>query len=150
MARSFSRNQLPVRAASNLSLVMISNGRWKRRESSSAIAPPDCLADDQTAPQITARDQFLDEQPRHDGLARAGIVSQQESQRLAGQHGFIDRRDLVRQRVDEGSVDGQHRIKQVGEPDAVRLGHQPVQRAVAIKTPRPARSHDFQTGFVVP
>ena len=31
MTRLVSRNQLPVRAASSLSLVRISNGRWKRR-----------------------------------------------------------------------------------------------------------------------
>jgi len=35
MMRSFSRNQLPVRADSSLSLVRISNGSWKRRYSSS-------------------------------------------------------------------------------------------------------------------
>ena len=47
-------------------------------------------------------------------------------------------------------MDGQHRIEQVGQADAVGLGHQPVQRPVAIETPRPTSRHDVQAGFVVP
>ena len=33
-------------------------------------------ADDQAALKVAARDQFLDQEPRHDGLARPGVVSQ--------------------------------------------------------------------------
>ena len=106
--------------------------------------------DDQAAAQIATRNQFLDEQARHDGLARARIVGQQEAQGLARQHGFVDRRDLMRQRVDEGRMDGQHRIEQVGQADAVGLGHQSVQGPVAVETPRPASRHDLQARLVVP
>jgi hypothetical protein len=55
-------------------------------------------ADDQAALQVAAGDQFLDQQAGHDGLAGAGVVRQQKAQRLARQHRFIDRGDLVRQR----------------------------------------------------
>ena len=56
-------------------------------------------ADDETALQIATGDQFFDEQTRHDRLAGAGIVGKQKAQWLPRQHGLIDRRNLVRQRV---------------------------------------------------
>ena len=58
-------------------------------------------ADDEAALQVAAGDQFLDEQPGHDGLACTGIVGEQEAQRLTRKHGLVDGRDLVRQRLDE-------------------------------------------------
>ena len=36
-------------------------------------------ADDQAPLQVAAGDQFLDQQARHDGLARAGVVGEQEA-----------------------------------------------------------------------
>ena len=84
-------------------------------------------ADDQAALQVAAGDQLLDQQPGHDRLAGAGVVGQQEAQRLARQHRLVDGRDLVRQRLDERGVDGQHRIEEVGQPDALRLGDEPEQ-----------------------
>ena len=55
-------------------------------------------ADDHAAMDVAAQQQFLDEQAGHDGLAGAGIVGQQEAQRLARQHLLVDGGDLVRQR----------------------------------------------------
>ena len=49
--------------------------------------------------QVAAGDQLLDQQPRHDGLARAGVFGEQEAQRLARQHRVVDAGDLVRQAV---------------------------------------------------
>jgi hypothetical protein len=46
-------------------------------------------------------DQLLDEEARHDRLARARVIGEQEAQRLTRQHGLIDRGDLVRQRFDQ-------------------------------------------------
>ena len=150
MARSFSRNQLPVRAASSLSLVRISKGRWKRRWSSSCH----CSArlPGQTTRQrlqVAARDQLLDEQPGHDRLAGAGIVGEQEAQRLARQHRLVDRGDLVRQRIHERGVDREHRIEEVREADAVRLGDEAEERAVAVEAPRAARLDDLEARLVV-
>ena len=85
-------------------------------------------------------EQLLDEQPGHDRLARAGVVGQQEAQRLARQHLAVDGGDLVRQRLDERGVDGEERVEEVGQADALRLGDQPEQRAVAVEAPRPARA----------
>ena len=150
MTRLFSRNQLPVRAASSLSLVRISNGSWKRRYSSSchcsARLPGQTI---EAALQVAARDQLLDEQAGHDGLAGAGVVGEQEAQRLARQHRLVDGRDLVRQRLDQRGVDGQHRIEQVRQADAMRLGDEAEQRAVAVEAPGPALLHDFEARLVV-
>ena len=79
-------------------------------------------ADDQAALQVAAGDQLLDEQARHDRLAGAGVVGEQEAQRLARQHGLVDGRDLVRQRFDDRGVDREHRVEEVREADALRLG----------------------------
>ena len=87
--------------------------------------------------------------PGHDRLAGARVVGQQEAQRLARQHRLVDGRDLVRQRLDERGVDGQHRIEEVRQADAVRLGDQPEQRAVAVEAPGPALLDDLEPGLVV-
>ena len=86
IASGFSENQLPVRAASSLSLVMISNGKWKRRSSSSCHCSTSIAgADDQAALQVPSDHQLLDQQAGHDRLAGAGIVGQEKPQRLAGE-----------------------------------------------------------------
>jgi hypothetical protein len=54
-------------------------------------------------------------------LVRTRIIGKQKSQRLPWQHGFVNRRDLVRQRVNQRSVDGQNRIEKVCQADAVRF-----------------------------
>lgn len=51
---------------------------------------------DEAAVQVAAGNEFLHQQTGHDCLARAGIVGEQEAQRLAGQHHVIDGGDLVR------------------------------------------------------
>ena len=100
-------------------------------------------ADDQAALQVAADQQFLDEQAGHDRLAGAGIVGEQEAQRLARQHLLVDGRDLVRQRLDDRGVDGEQRIEEVGQVDALRLGDQAEQRAVAVEAPGAASFDRF-------
>ena len=95
--------------------------------------------DDEAAIQVAAREQLLDKETGHDGLARAGIVGKQEAQRLPWQHGFVDRSDLVRQRLDQRCVNGQHRIEEVGGTYVIRLGDEPEERAIAVEAPRSAR-----------
>ncbi len=107
-------------------------------------------ADDEAALEVAARDQLLDEQPGHDRLAGARVVGEQEAQRLARQHRLVDGGDLVRQRLDERGVDGEHGIEQVGQADAVRLGDEAEERAVAVEAPGPARLDDLETRLVVP
>ena len=92
-------------------------------------------ADDQAALEVAAGDQLLDEQARHDRLAGARVVGEQEAQRLARQHRLVDGRDLVRQRLDDRGVDRQHRVEEVRQPDALRLGDEPEQ------APSPSKLH---------
>jgi hypothetical protein len=106
-------------------------------------------ADDQAALQVAAGDQLLDQEPRHDGLAGAGIVGQQKAQRLARQHRLVDRGDLVRQRIDQRGVHRQHRVEQMRQADAVGLRDQAEERAVAVEAPGPALLDQLQAGLVV-
>jgi hypothetical protein len=151
MTSGVSRNQLPVRAASSLSLVRISKGRWKRLVK--LVLPllgEAPRTDDQAALQVPADDQLLDEEPGHDGLAGAGVVGEQEAQRLAREHRFVDGGDLVRQRLDEGSVHGEHRIEQIGQPDALGFGHQSEQMPVAVEAPGSSGLDDLDGRLAVP
>jgi hypothetical protein len=52
--------------------------------------------DDQTALEVAADQEFLDEQPCHDGLAGTRIVGKQEAQRLTWKHLAVNGCDLVR------------------------------------------------------
>ena len=90
-----------------------------------------------------------DEQPGHDRLAGAGIVGEQEAQRLPRQHGFVHRGDLVRQRLDQGGVHREDGIEEVGEADAARLGYETVRGAVAVEAPGPPLLDDLDARLVV-
>ena len=46
-------------------------------------------------------------------------------------------------------VDGQHRVEEVRQADAVRLGDQAEQRAVAVEAPGPALLDDLEARLVV-
>src|SRR5215210_1786391 len=91
--------------------------------------------DDKAPLQVATNDQLFDEQSGHDGLSRTGVVGEQKSQRLAKQHLAIHRGDLVRQRLDNGSMDREHGIEKVGQPDALGLGGEPEQMPIAIEAP---------------
>ena len=107
-------------------------------------------ADHEAALQVAPGDQLLDEQPGHDRLAGAGIVGEQEAQRLAGEHGLVHRGDLVGKRFNQGGVDGQDRVEEVSEADAASLGNETVRGAVAVEAPGAPLLDDFEAGFVVP
>ena len=55
----------------------------------------------------------------------------------------------MRQRLDDRGVDREHRVEQVGEADALRLGDEAEERAVAVETPGPALLDHVEAGFVV-
>src|SRR5207244_8230117 len=76
---------------------------------------------DDDAPGVGAHNEFADVEARHDGLAGAGIVGEDEPKRLARQHGFIDGRDLVGERLHVGRVYRHHWVEQEREVDAARL-----------------------------
>ena len=92
-------------------------------------------ADDQTAFQVATGDEFLDQEPRHDGLAGPGVVSQQESQWLPRQHGVVDSGYLVGKRIHHRGVHSKDGIVEVGQVDALSLGNEPEEMAVAVERP---------------
>jgi hypothetical protein len=47
-------------------------------------------------------------------------------------------------------VDGEHRVEEVREADAVGLGDEPEERPVPVEAPRPAGLDDFETRLVMP
>ncbi len=116
--------------------------------------------DDQDALGIGAHQQLADKQPGHDGLASARIVSQHISQGLAQQHGLVDGRNLMRQRLHVRRVDRHHRVEQMRQRDTVGLGRQFERHPRRIKGPRPpgfgerqgrlvgAEQHPFQQATI--
>ena len=67
--------------------------------------------DDQAALQVTAEHQLLDIEARHDRLACAGVVGEQEPQRGPLDQLAVDGLDLVRERFEVGGVDREHRVE---------------------------------------
>jgi hypothetical protein len=59
-----------------------------------------CGADDQDTLGEAAQFQLADEQARHDGLARAGVVGQQKAYACQLEQVVVDRFELMRQRID--------------------------------------------------
>ncbi len=90
-------------------------------------------ANDEAALQVAAGDEFLNEQAGHDGLACAGIVGEQEAERLARQHALVDGGDLVREGLDHRGVNGEDGIEEMREMDALCLRDEAKQRAVTVE-----------------
>ena len=105
-------------------------------------------ADNQAALEVAAGDQLFDQQPGHNRLPGAGIVSQQKAQRLPRQHHFVDGGNLMGKRLHQRGMHRQQRIEQMRKTDTMRLGHQPKERAVAVETPRAPLIDQGESGFV--
>ena len=66
-----------------------------------------------------------------------------------GHFTLVDGRDLVGQRLDDGGVDGEDRVEEVGEVDALGLGHEAEEGAVPVETPRASFLDDLELGLAV-
>ena len=98
---------------------------------------------DKATVQVAACDQLLDEQPRHDRLAGAGIVGKEKPERLTRKHRLVDGRNLMRQGLDQRRVDCQNRVEEMSEADPVGFGGEAEQCPVSIEAPRPAELDDL-------
>ena len=80
--------------------------------------------DDQHAANTPAKEHLPHIEPRHDGLAGARVVGEQEAERLLQQHPLVDRDALVRERIDPGRLarEGSVELVPVGQP--MRFRHQ--------------------------
>ncbi len=106
--------------------------------------------DHEASLDVATDHQLLAEEAGHDRLAGAGVVREEEPQRLPRDHFVVDGVDLVRQRVEVRRLDRQERVEQVGERDPFRLRHEPEQPAVTVHRPGTACLLDDQPGLVVP
>ena len=77
----------------------------------------------QHATDAAAGEHLAHGQAGHDGFAGAGVVGQQEAQRVLQQHVFVHRDALVGERIDAGDLAGEGGVELVAERQAVRLGH---------------------------
>jgi hypothetical protein len=134
-----------------LSFVRISNGRWKRRWSSSCHCSARLPGQtNETALEVAPGDELLDEETCHDGLPCPGIVGEEEPEGLPGQHGLVDGGDLVRKGLDERGVHRENGVEEVREADPMRLRDEAKERPVPVEAPGAALLDDFETGFVAP
>ena len=77
--------------------------------------------DDQRPLDEPADLQLLEQQARHDRLAGARVVGQQEADARQLDEVVVDRFELVRQRVDAGDREREVRIVLVGQPETQSL-----------------------------
>ncbi len=90
-------------------------------------------ADDQDALGEAAQLELADEQARHDRLARAGVVGQQEAHARELEQVVVDRFELVRQRIDARDREAEVGIELVGDAERVGLEAEPEQASVAVE-----------------
>ena len=105
---------------------------------------------DQAPFEIAADQQLLDEEARHDRLASAGVVGEQEAQWLAWKHLAIDGGDLMRQRLDLRRRDRDVGVEEISQTNAVRLGREAQQSAVGVEPIGSARLYEFKADLLAP
>jgi hypothetical protein len=99
--------------------------------------------------KVSPGDEFLDEEPGHDGLASARVIGQQEAERLPRQHAFVNGGDLVGEGVHDRGVDRENGVEKVRETDTLRLRNEPKEGSVSVETPGSPRFNKAQARFVV-
>src|ERR1700688_3727455 len=85
----------PIPGSGSLKFVVGQNLERKMEATIKLILPLLCEAsrtDDKTALKIASGDELFNKQPCHNRFARPRIISQQKTERLAGQHGVIHSR----------------------------------------------------------
>ena len=107
-------------------------------------------ADHEATPEVASGDQLLHEETGHDGLAAARVVGEEKAEGLAGQHGLVDRSDLVGKGLDQGGVNREKGIEEVGETDALGLGDEAEEAAVSVEAPGARLGDGLERGFVGP
>ena len=68
-----------------------------------------------------AHQEFLQEQTSHNGLSRSRIIGKKKTNARLRKQKLIDRLYLMRQRIDNTTVDGKKWIKLIGRVDALSL-----------------------------
>ena len=90
-------------------------------------------SDDQRAPDQAPGLQLLEQQPRHDRLAGARVVGQEEADSGQLEEVVVDRLELVGEGIDAGDREREERVVFVGQPEPMGLDAQAEQGRVAIE-----------------
>ena len=97
-----------------------------------------------------AQNKFLQIQAGHNGFSRAGVVGKQKPQGNPRQQFLIHSPNLVRQRVDVGTINGNHGIMTDRIGDAQCLGDEPEIVGVTVESRYIARfGNDFHPGETI-
>ena len=97
-----------------------------------------------------AQNKFLQIEASHNGFSRAGVVGKQKPQGNSRQQLLIHSPNLVRQRVDVGTIDSNHGVVAGSIGDAHGLGDEPEIVGVPIKSRYIARfGNDFHPGETI-
>ena len=89
--------------------------------------------DDERALDQAADLQLLEQQPRHDRLAGARVVGEQEADAGQLEEVVVDRLELVRQRIDAGDREREVRVVLVGQAEALGLDAQAESAGIAVE-----------------
>ena len=97
-----------------------------------------------------AQNKFLQIESGHNGFSRAGIVGKQKPQGDSREQLLIHGPNLVRQRVDVGTIDGNHGVVAGRIGDAQGLGDEPEIIGVPVESRYIARfGNDFHPGETI-
>ncbi len=142
----------PIACTSSFELVIGENFKGQMKTTMEFVLPlfgETARANNEAPLEIAAGNEFLDEQPGHNRLAGARIVSQQKPQWLAREHCFVNRGDLVRQRVDQRCVDREDGVEEMREANPLCLGNQSKKRAISIEAPGATGRNDLESRLIV-
>ena len=89
--------------------------------------------DDQRPTDQSPSLEFLEQQPRHDRLARAGVVGQEEADAGELEEVVVDGLELMRQGIDPGDRERKVGVVLVGEREPLGFDAEPEQGRVAIE-----------------
>jgi hypothetical protein len=89
--------------------------------------------DDEYLLEYSTEEQFLDQEPGHDRLARPRVVGEQESDSRQRKEIPIDGLDLVRKRIDDAGVDRKEGVELVSDADALGLGAEEEKPGIAVE-----------------
>jgi hypothetical protein len=89
--------------------------------------------DNECAADQAAGLQFFEQEPRHDRLAGARVVGQQEADAREFEEVAVDRLELVRERIDAGDRQREEGIVFVGQSQPMGFDPQPEQSRVAVE-----------------
>ena len=105
--------------------------------------------DDHDVRRVTTQQQLFDEQARHDGLTRTGVVSEDVPERLLLQHGRVHGAELVGEGLHVAGAQRSERVEQVREAHPAGFSGEQERGRVSVETERQTGVHGLHVGHRV-